>query len=872
MSQDHDQTLKSVAKAGVRTSGCLKIEEIESSERKVTIQAQQNIHVRQKWAKTFQKYRKERAFKISEKHHVTVTSQPPADKAKISITVNENQTIVPFIVGNSGVEKVYLNFQATEFVKNIFTVRDFDGNVIRSIKNYCIIPGEVFYLNIYFISDQAGFYEQLLVFTFEKAYSDKFEIMCLLEITHRTSCAETNPPEGTNLLHNLQTVKRATAHGLSQVLLKNVVPLKKYKVPDSVKDSEETDKLLQRKPLKWDNYSWRFHLLLHLEEHQVTTEVEKFNQEDVLVVTHKTEKDILIVKLSDIPYSYPLVLSGCQVLVTSLNRSEQKETYKGWVQDIDEDQVYIKFEEMFPKYFNKAVRCIVKFIYNRIPLQMQHRAVALVKKHKLEEFLFPTEKHCFRQKCHTKSVPKISVLDNPEQNKAIQHIVACSAKPAPYLIFGPPGTGKTVTLVQAMKQILKIHVCHILVCAPSNSATDHLCEKILEGKVGTDKVYRLYPLSFPVANIPQSIQMNCNLNQITNALEIPPKVKLMSYKILVTTLQTVGRLVTGGIPHGHYSYIFVDEAGQATESECLIPISGLLKIQKCQVVLAGDPKQLGPIVTSMVAEKHGLGVSMLERLMRDISLYKPHKIKGFNSRFVSKLRINYRSHPAILKIPNQLFYDGDLRPCAHLEKCLYETWECLHRKDFPVIFHCVAGTKERDTSSPSLYNMAEVDVLKEYLKSLIKHLHKQGVDSVEPQEIGIIAPYRKQVEKIQRALQTDRDLIKENLENILVGTVEAFQGKEFNVILVSTVRSNPKLTEPNQNITLGFLSHAKRFNVAMTRARSLLIVVGDPRLLETDSMWNKFVHYCLKERSYRGIKLPDAEDDTLTKALLPSPW
>uniref|UniRef100_A0A3Q3G0C8 RNA helicase n=1 Tax=Kryptolebias marmoratus TaxID=37003 RepID=A0A3Q3G0C8_KRYMA len=573
-------------------------------------------------------------------------------------------------------------------------------------------------------------------------------------------------------------------------------------------------RLLQRKPLKWDNYSWRFHLLLHLEEHQVTTEVEKFNQEDVLVVTHKTEKDILIVKVI-----YPLVLSGCQVLVTSLNRSEQKETYKGWVQDIDEDQVYIKFEEMFPKYFNKAVRCIVKFIYNRIPLQMQHRAVALVKKHKLEEFLFPTEKHCFRQKCHTKSVTSLHLLDNPEQNKAIQHIVACSAKPAPYLIFGPPGTGKTVTLVQAMKQILKIHVCHILVCAPSNSATDHLCEKILEGKVGTDKVYRLYPLSFPVANIPQSIQMNCNLNQITNALEIPPKVKLMSYKILVTTLQTVGRLVTGGIPHGHYSYIFVDEAGQATESEPYFshPIFNILfnmlpfTVHGCQVVLAGDPKQLGPIVTSMVAEKHGLGVSMLERLMRDISLYKPHKIKGFNSRFVSKLRINYRSHPAILKIPNQLFYDGDLRPCAHLEKCLYETWECLHRKDFPVIFHCVAGTKERDTSSPSLYNMAEVDVLKEYLKSLIKHLHKQGVDSVEPQEIGIIAPYRKQ---------------------------------QF--------ICNPKLTEPNQNITLGFLSHAKRFNVAMTRARSLLIVVGDPRLLETDSMWNKFVHYCLKERSYRA--------------------
>lgn len=191
--------------------------------------------------------------------------------------------------------------------------------------------------------------------------------------------------------------------------------------------------------------------------------------------------------------------------------------------------------------------------------------------------------------------------------------------------------------------------------------------------------------------------------------------------------------------------------------------------------------------------------------MRDNRLYKPHKGCGFNPHFVTKLLINYRfacwhvslkvhrniafgqnhmlpellcsanlifslsfrSHPGILKIPNELFYDGELRPCMHLESSSYESWEGLFRKviraysnifhptvssyffpgfqDFPVIFHGVAGTNQRDSSSPSLYNMAEVNVLMEYLKLLIKHLHKQCAGSIQPQEIGIIAPYRKQV-------------------------------------------------------------------------------------------------------------------------------
>ncbi|XP_062419615.1 putative helicase mov-10-B.2 [Pungitius pungitius] len=330
---------------------------------------------------------------------------------------------------------------------------------------------------------------------------------------------------------------------------------------------------------------------------------------------------------------------------------------------------------------------------------------------------------------------------------------------------------------------------------------------------------------------------------------------------MVTSLQNASWLVSRGIPPAHYSFLFVDEASFSAETECLIPLAGLLIPHKCQVVLAGDPKQLGPVISSMLAVRHGMGVSMLERLL-DIDLYRRHERHGFNNCYVSKLLRNYRSHPAILKVPNELFYNGELQSYADKNTTSsFCTWEKLPKKGWPLIFHGVAGNSERDANNPSVYNMAEVEVLKEYLKALVDHFHKQGVNKIEPNNIGIIAPYRKQVEKIYEAFQSDKDLREENLENVLVGTVEQFQGKEFNVTLVSTVRSMAKLTAPDQNFTLGFVDNEKRFNVAMTRARALLIVVGDPRVLKTDKNWNTFIHYCFTNGCYRGIAVSDAEEE-----------
>ncbi|XP_043952252.1 putative helicase mov-10-B.1 isoform X2 [Gambusia affinis] len=855
---------KSDTQTGERALGDQKPTPLFTEEELAAI-AQQNIFLRKKMAKSFQRYKNKWIEPTFQKCQVSVTSNPYAEKEKISITVTENEKFVPLRIQNTGVGRVYFTFKTFDFVKNIFTVKSQDGNIIKTIKDHLLRPGESYRMKIHFSSDHSGLYEQLLVFKFKRdcEHSETFDIMRLLEVIRQTPQNEDSQAKS-EVEKNFQTAKKTSLTGC-EVFLRPVVYLRKYPLPKDIANIKDIDIDLEKKPLKWGNYSWRFHLLLYLEEYAFSTALEKCNQEDILVVAHQSEKRILILKAEDVSNISNVVLTGCKALVTPLNQQDDK-IYKGWVDDVDEEQIYIRFEENFPKEYNTGVRCSVVFSLQRIPLRMQHRAAALARKHLLRDLLFPVGLCSAYNSCLAPVIPKCTsppmIENNPEQRKAIEHILARTAKPAPYLIFGPPGTGKTVTLVEVIKQIVSTQDSKILVCAPSNSATDYLCEKILEENIVPHKVFRLYSISYKVEKIPQHVKMHCSFNVTTNSFEIPTKRELMTYQIMVTTLQTAGRLVTGGIPPDHYSYIIVDEAGQAIETECLIPIAGLLKPQSGQVVLAGDPKQLGPIILSKIAERNGLGVSMLERLMTDIRLYKQHKINGFNSRYMTKLLRNYRSHPALLKIPNELFYNSELQFCSSLEDCLYSDWELLPRKDFPLMFHGVAGMKEQDLNSPSVYNMAEVDVLKDYLKSLIKYRRRNGLDKIGPKEIGIVTPYTKQVEKINAAFHKDKDLVKEDLENVLVGTVEIFQGKESDVILMSTVRSNPGLTAPNQHFSLGFVKDEKRFNVAMTRARNLLVVVGDPRVLEIDPMWNKLIHYCLKERAYRGINIYDLKAGT----------
>uniref|UniRef100_A0A3B3ZWN2 RNA helicase n=1 Tax=Periophthalmus magnuspinnatus TaxID=409849 RepID=A0A3B3ZWN2_9GOBI len=630
---------------------------------------------------------------------------------------------------------------------------------------------------------------------------------------------------------------------MSVMKLKHKVQLKPYPIPDFMNAliialKQQTYYNILEAALSWENYAEKFKLMLFLEELQMEVDIQRYNipNDNQPEATMKKEKKLLVLEVPGVAENRPSVLRGDQLLAYPIGESNKK--YRGYVHCVQLDSVKLGFSSELLDIFIEGMKFNIEFIINRLTLRIQHRAAEFAERSALAPVLFPVAPP---SPASQQTLPDLKWLEkNPEQYRAVQHIVAGSSKPAPYLVFGPPGTGKTVTVVEAIKQIEKCKAnCHILACAPSNSAADLLCKKIRD-HVDVSSVFRMYASSHDPMLVPEEIKVSlaCS-NLIGNCYEYPEKEKLMEYKIVVTTLITAGRLVSGDIPMGHFTHVFVDESGHAVETECIVPLAGLLHPETGQVVLAGDPKQLGPIIRSPLALKFGMGLSLLERLMTDLPLYQ--KTNGvFDNRFVTKLLRNYRSHPAILEIPNELFYDRELQACADEQRNFYCNWEYLPKMNFPVIFHGVTGLDTRESSSPSFFNIAEVEVLMDYVMKLLQTQGKKGLSTLSPKDIGIIAPYRKQVQKIRKALHIVEKKLKpsKDLGGLKVGSVEEFQGQERRVILVSTVRSSPDYVEIDKKFKLGFVKNEKRFNVAITRAKALLIIVGNPLVLRSDPTWS----------------------------------
>ncbi|XP_017324243.1 putative helicase mov-10-B.1 [Ictalurus punctatus] len=749
-----------------------------------------------------------------------------------------------------------------------------------------LLPGEKYEVLVKFRSKHVGIYRATMAFEFKLSKdpsSTPFHIVRYIEAEFSTQLArELAPTEpytpfrlSRDQTNDFTVIEGERPENLAIQHLQNEVLLLHYKCPDYVDDLINFLKfprfpkayLLQKKsllesPLDFCNYTERFQHLLYLEERQMEVDIKKYDKHDVPMTKDSHNRKLLVLEVPGVSENRPSVLRGDHLLLTKNDdlNSQPITKYKGYVHRVELDRLKLGFSQTFLASFIDNMKFQVEFTINRLPLRLQHRAVQLAVQHKLEEVLFPKESNDpIPRTKHSLSLFDRKLEENLEQYTAVCNIVAGVSKPAPYLVFGPPGTGKTVTMVEAIKQVEKCFPdVHILACAPSNSAADQLCEKLLP-HVDTHKVYRMYASSRNPDQVPPSLQDASNLKG--DMFEFPCKEDLMIYKIVVTTVVTAGRLVTGGVPAGHFTHIFVDEAGHAVECETIIAIAGLLRAETGQLVLAGDPKQLGPILRSPYAIKYGLGLSLLERLMTKNPLYEKTDT-GFNSNYVTKLLRNYRSHKAILKIPNEMFYDGELQPCAdEFSTNFYCYWEHLPKKGFPLIFHGVPGKDVRELNSPSFFNTSEITVVVDYLKKLLLTQGKNCVAKISPKDIGIITPYRKQVEKLRKAItKCDKELKAfRDIEHLKVGSVEEFQGQERRVIIVSTVRSSDEYLELDSKFNIGFLKNPKRFNVAVTRARSLLIVVGNPVILSTDTNWCKFIDYCTEEEGCTGLKRSSVE-------------
>uniref|UniRef100_A0A8C4I7I6 RNA helicase n=1 Tax=Dicentrarchus labrax TaxID=13489 RepID=A0A8C4I7I6_DICLA len=789
---------------------------------------------------------------------IEITSDPVASGGKVQFTVDRLREpfILKFQILNNGTNCVHFTYYTALHKMRCFTLED-QRNVTRANPLF-LCPGESYEVMVRYMLNHYGYFPATMYFEFcpDVPGPVPFCIVREMEALTRTPLAAELGPVSpykpfqvvtyNERITYLFTANRALTPSSSRCLCVYCM-----------------SRGLLNSALKMKTYSQQFHLLLHLEEIQMEVDIRKYDLHDQTMTQDQRNKKLLTLRVPGVAENRPSVLRGdCLRVSKSEDKVQPITVYTGYVHRVELDSVKLGFSKRLLQMFISNMKFNVEFTINRYPLKMKHRAVDLAAKHQLEEVLFPSGAAAANL-----VMPKFrsGLENNPQQQAAVQRIIAGSSKPAPHLVFGPPGTGKTITLVEAMNQVSRADPsAHILACAPSNSACDLLCERLMV-HMERHQVYRLYASSRDPNTVPKDLLKHCNWDQSQEAFVFPDKGNLMKYTIVVTTMITAGRLVSIGIPVGHFTHVFLDEGGQAVEPECVIPIAGLLSAGEGQLVLAGDPKQLGPILRSPLALDHGLGLSLLERLMMKNPLYQKSTDSGhFDTRFVTKLLRNYRSHAAILKIPNELFYENELQVFAdQWDREAYCNWEYLPKKGFPLIFHGVLGKDEREANSPSFFNVSEIEVLVDYLTKLMETQGKKGLPKLSAKDIGIIAPYRKQVTILFAIILYFGWFVSFNQ----VGSVEEFQGQERKIIMISTVRSSINYVKMDEDFNIGFLSNKKRFNVAVTRARSLLIVVGNPVILNKDSTWKTFISYCVEENGYTGFDFKDAEgeDDIVSR-------
>ncbi|KAG7085878.1 hypothetical protein E1B28_003411 [Marasmius oreades] len=588
-------------------------------------------------------------------------------------------------------------------------------------------------------------------------------------------------------------------------------------------------------PLVFDStgYGKHFKHIIWAEEYQMDLDMGHYDMHNAKLRKNNQSYYLAVPGLAE---KRPSVLVGDKILVQP-HGAPTGIWFEGGVHTIREIEVGMKFNKKFaPKPTDLFS---VRFKLNRSSVRRQHQALDW--KVVQERVLFPDPEHLGSGGI-PQGLPRSTfnpvIANNPRQLQAVTSILHAPAGSVPFVLFGPPGTGKTVTLVESIRQILDANPhARVLACAPSNSAADLIALRLLE--LGPELLFRAYAQSRYEDQVPEELKPFTHRNE-NGHYSVRGVDDVKRFRVVVTTCISASIVSGIKIPPGHYSHIFVDEAGQATETEVMVSVK-MMADDQTNVVLCGDPKQLGPVIRSSVARRLGLGMSFIERLMgREIY----DEVEGYGISVV-KLTKNYRSHNAILKFPNEQFYGGDLEPCADPAVTnLYLNSPHVVSPKFPIVFHSVFGKDEREASSPSYFNIDEVTVV----TSILEKLRKDTRIPLSDDDIGVIAPYRAQVLKLRAAFRNR----KMDATSVKVGSVEEFQGQERKVIIVTTVRSSREFVDYDLRHTLGFVANPRRFNVAVTRARSLLVIVGDPNVLSLDPLWRSFMNYVYENGGWTG--------------------
>ena len=609
-----------------------------------------------------------------------------------------------------------------------------------------------------------------------------------------------------------------------------------YEVKAMIEESQLDDFLDGMDKASIEDYSSFWQHLLWASEFQAKRDITLFDMKDAELVQSGRS---FVLKVPGLAEGRPSVLRGDIVLIKCAGRG-----WQGRVQTTRLEEVLLEFDRKF-RYRKGIDKVDVRFTFSRTTFRTSHEGSKRAPRTMGPSILFPGVMDATALTGGRRVGPQLAFANrdlNPQQEAAVVNVVKGLARPLPYIIYGPPGTGKTTTVVEAIYQLAKHkEEPRILLVAPSNDAADILVEK-LSACFPPSEMRRLLAMSRPIELVSETARPYAKEGLTGDKLLF----EIESARIIVATVNMAARLYFNGVERGYFDVICVDEAGHATEPEVIAVASTLLDFNPRsggQLILAGDPEQLGPIIPSTICEKNGMCVSFMERLSRR-DVYLRSENGEYRAELLTKLVRNYRSHQSIIKLPNEMFYDGDLQVCGDPFKTNSMCqWEHLPVKKFPVVFHAVSGENLREANSPSWFNPQEASEVVNYVSLLTE----QSTPAVDPADIGIITPYARQAQKIRLALKS------RGLAAIKVGSVEIFQGQERRVIIISTVRAENDYLEHDKRFNLGFVSNKKRFNVAITRAAALLIVIGSPRVLASDKdHWRPLLKMCKENKSWVG--------------------
>ncbi|KAL4655663.1 helicase with zinc finger domain 2 [Arapaima gigas] len=610
-----------------------------------------------------------------------------------------------------------------------------------------------------------------------------------------------------------------------------------------------------RSPITAKNYRKAMHNFLYKEELAQEEVVSRLSLQSTVSLSDKICEDSFGYKFAPgeelfaaVPVFYSLTLDSPEgfvlrravtsALVAPLSGSSQQQVYEaGILRDANsENKVYLQLSKRCCSNLNlqnnTTCNMEVQFQLNRLHFCEMHKAVDLLPK---AEIVLPDLNHCCVP-VHNGEFPRLNV----KQQAAMSFILGDSdgkETVAPLLIYGPFGTGKTFTLATAVKELVRQPGTRVLICTHTNSSADLYVKDHFHQYVEAGH-HEAKPLRIKANKKGVSVGATdgvtlryCHRSNDGQSFMFPNTSTIDKFKVVITTVTMARQFHDLKLPPGYFTHILIDEASQMLECEALMPLS--LAGKGTRIVLAGDHMQMCPKLFSVKDEQRS-GCTLLNRLFR---YYLDHKsFPALKSRII--FNENYRSTKEIVDFVSTNFYVGKNDAIKASGKV------SPHPKYYPLRFHHVRGQCCLDPTTMSWFNYEEVKSVVQIVENLLKDWPTEWGNQ-EQRTICVLS------EGCQVFL-IRKELRKRNFSRVTVENLENVQGKQFRILVMTTVHTRDSLLSLDTTC-LDFFNDARVLNTAMTRAQSQVIVVGDAAALcvfgKCPKIWKNYIEQCIIKNS-----------------------